>query len=657
MEFKMRRFAIAILFSLSLNVIRAQVPEDIRLTIERYLETLETNADYTQIYEDLTAFIDKPVNLNRATVDELLNFPLITPVQSTAIVSHREKYGLFLHISELQVLGFTPDQIKALQIFVNISPNAGELIKNFGNSLPLGKLEWVNTVKRRYPDPTEIYAGDLFQASTRLRYTLAGRYSFGITAEKDPGELWWKNGPDYLSAHAAIYNLGVVKTLVAGDYLLSLGQGLVMGSGIGIGKSASVLNIKRAQPALKAYRGVNEFLFLRGLATTLRFGKLEITAATAQNALNARLGDTATFGNSFTSVDLDGLHRNNAELAGKAVLSRRINGLWLNRNGRKGNAGLGMTHFQTNLAQEISDDLYKLFYPAGKTQTFVHAWQGHTLGRLHLFSEWARQLEEGKNALAAGALISLGKWTELALHYRDYSPGFISPFSTSFGNSAQNERGFYSGIKVNFTRKISLSHYSDVWIQPWLNSRLFAPSYNTEMLWQLDVAVTKKTQMYLRMRQLNRPISETAGQMKGTDQYSVRMIRGNITAQVSEFSRMELRVEHSLNTTKGVEENSSLFYAEYTGRLRKSKTQLIARYTLFNISGFYNRIYAYENQLLYDFGTVGFYGKGQSAYLLLSKNLTKTVKIGLRYATMNSVNSSGEPSVGQRIFAQIIWKP
>jgi len=653
----MKKLGLILFCLFGFATIRGQVPEDIRLTIERYLETLETNADYTQIYEDLTAFIDKPVNLNKATADELLNFPLITPVQATGIVAHREKYGPFLHISELQVLGFTPEQIRALQIFVSINPNAADILKTFGKSLSQGKWEWVNTLKRRYPDPGEAYAGDLFQASTRLRYTQAGRYSFGITAEKDPGELWWKNGPDYLSAHAAVYNLGAVKTLVAGDYLLSIGQGLVMGSGIGIGKSASVLNIKRSQPALKAYRGVNEFLFLRGMAATLKFRKWELTTATARNALNARLGDTASFGNSFTSVDLDGLHRNNAELAGKAVLDRRMNGMWLNHNGRIGNAGMGLTHFQTNLAPEKSEDLYKLFYPSGKTQTFFHAWQGHTLGRLHLFSEFARQLEQGINAISAGALISLGKWTELALHYRDYSPGFISPFSTSFGNSPQNERGFYTGIKVNFTRKISLSHYSDLWVQPWLNSRLYAPSYNTEMLWQLDIAVTKKTQMYLRMRQLNRPISEAAGALKATEMYSVRMLRANIAAQVSELSRIELRAEHSLNTTNGIKEKSSLFYAEYTGRLKKSKTQLIARYTLFNISGYYNRIYAYENQLLYDFGTVGFYGKGQSAYLLLTKNLSKKVKAGIRLATSNSVNSEGEASIGQRIFAQIIWKP
>jgi len=285
----------------------AQIPEDVKLTIERYLETLETNADYTQVYEDLIQFTEKPLNLNHAGVDELINFPLITPVQAAAIVSHRKRFGLFLQLAELQVASMEPEQIRALAPFVNISPGLEDRVKGFAGKLQQGKTELILTTKRRYPDPQEMYNADLMAMSTRLRYTLPGVYSFGITAEKDPGEYWWHKGPDYFSAHAAIYNFGAVKSLVAGDYVLSLGQGLVMGSGIGIGKSASVLNIKRSQPVVKAYRGVNEFLFLRGMASTLKLTKKwDFTVALASNGINARLGDTSVLGGEgFSSVDLD----------------------------------------------------------------------------------------------------------------------------------------------------------------------------------------------------------------------------------------------------------------------------------------------------------------------------------------------------------------
>jgi hypothetical protein len=641
------------------GLLRAQIPDDVKLTIERYLETLETNADYTQVYEDLIQFTEKPVNLNHAAVDEMMNFPLITPVQAAAIVNHRQRFGMFIQLAELQVLGFEPEQIRAVAPFVSILPGASDRLKNLAGQLQMGKTEVIITGKRRYPDDKEVFTSDRMALSTRLRYTLPGVFSFGVTAEKDPGEMWWNKGPDYYSAHAAVFNLGAIKTAVLGDYVMSLGQGLVLGSGIGIGKSANVLNIKRSQPAIKAYRGVNEFLFHRGASATVLLGKrLELMAAISSSGISARLADTSVFGsNSFSSVDLDGLHRTADEIATKSNLRRGMQGVWLNYNGRKGNLGGGVSIFNYNLAPGKSDDLYKLYNPTTSQQHFYHAWQGHTIGRLHVFSEWAWLAETRKHAVAVGALVSMGKWAELSVHLRDYAPGFISPYATSFGNAAQNERGCYMGLKFNVNKKLSISNYVDVWQQPWLTFRLYAPSRNQELLWQMDYAATKKTQVYLRYRHVVRAIQTTAGSAKAVTDYTINMVRVNLAAAVTQHGRVELRAEHSLNMNGPDAGHSQLFYAEYTTRYQPARLQLVMRYSMFDVSGYYNRIYAYENQLLYDFGTVAFYGKGRSAYALVTKSLNKKLKAGLRYGWMESINNPGEAAVwNRRIFAQLIWK-
>jgi hypothetical protein len=637
----------------------AQIPEDVKLTIERYLETLETNADYTQIYEDLIVFTEKPLNLNHVGVDDLINFPLITPVQAAAIVSHRRRFGLFLQLAELQVVGMEPEQIRAIAPFVNISPGLEDRVKGLAEKLQKGKAEVILTTKRRYPDPKETYNADLMAMSTRLRYTLPGVYSFGITAEKDPGEYWWNRGPDYLSAHAAIFNFGAVKSLVAGDYVLSMGQGLVMGAGIGIGKSASVLNIKRSQPMVKAYRGVNEFLFLRGAAATLKLGqKWDFTIALASNGISARLGDTAGLGGEgFSSVDLDGLHRTSNEIENKNNLRRNLQGYWLQRNGKTGSFGGGASLFSSNLQQSKSEDLYRLYNPTGKKQHFYHGWQAHTLGRLHVFSEWAWMAQTRRHAISAGALISLGKWAEWSLHLRDYAPGFVSPYSTAFGNANQNEQGLYMGLKMNFSRKLSLSNYCDIARQPWLTFRFYAPSRTQDLLWQLDYAATKKTQLYVRYRYITRSLQSNEATTKSVTSYTTHLLRVNINAAVTQSSRVELRAEHSFNADGPSAGHSSLFYGEYTTRINPGRWQLVMRYSMFDVSGFYNRLYAYENQLLYDFGTVAFFGKGRSAYLLATKPINKRLKAGLRYAWMESINSGDVlPTWNRRIFAQLIWR-
>src|SRR5688572_30521409 len=101
----MKRVFLAISLLAFSGFCRAQIPEEARDAVEKYLENTETDADFTQMLDELTAYLERPIRINSATLDELLRFPLISPVQALAIIQHRQKYGLFLHLHELQVAG------------------------------------------------------------------------------------------------------------------------------------------------------------------------------------------------------------------------------------------------------------------------------------------------------------------------------------------------------------------------------------------------------------------------------------------------------------------------------------------------------------------------------------------------------------------------
>jgi hypothetical protein len=380
--------------------LQAQLSEDARDVIEKYLENIETDGDFTQIIEDIEAYLDKPISINTASAEELMNFPLISPSEAASIVQHRITFGYFLRIDELQVIGLQPEHIRALSFFINTALPLSETLRGLGKRMQHGKLEIISTNKHKQPlDLPDSILGNLLQQSVRIRYTMPGHYSMGITAEKDAGERYWKKGPDFYSAHVFIQNIGKIQAFAAGDFLLSFGQGLVMGSGIGTGKSALVMNIKRNAPNLKPYRGVNEFLYLRGAATTLKFRKNEFTIAAARNGIDARISqDTSLFSDGFSSADLDGYHRNTTELENKNNAQRNLAGVWYQRRSNNGYFGGGITHFQYNIPLQKFGDLYRKFYPSGNTQTFYHAFQAHTLGRFHLFSEWAYQAESQRKA-------------------------------------------------------------------------------------------------------------------------------------------------------------------------------------------------------------------------------------------------------------------
>ena len=68
----------------------------------------EVELDYSHLTDVLDQYFDEPLDLNKATRDELLELELISEAQITALELHREKFGDLLSIYELQSIdGFT----------------------------------------------------------------------------------------------------------------------------------------------------------------------------------------------------------------------------------------------------------------------------------------------------------------------------------------------------------------------------------------------------------------------------------------------------------------------------------------------------------------------------------------------------------------------
>lgn len=609
--------------------------DDVREIIEKYLEYTESSADYTQILDDLTSYTERPILLNKASAEELMNFPLLSANDASAIINHRITYGPLLSFAELQVLGFSIEQIRAIMPFASLETSFQTKLEDLGQALKNSKTLVLNTHKFKSPSPAPGGSlGNNHQTNLRIRYSIPGKYSIGLTAEKDPGEMYWNKGPDFYSAHAFFQNVGHIKALALGDYLLSFGQGLVMGSGIGIGKSALVMNVKRNAPNLKPYRGVNEFLYLRGAAIHFNFRKFEIIAAAAINKMDSRLlSDTGALSGLFSSTDLDGYHRTLSETENKSNGQRTMVGTWVQHRDKRGILGIGGNYFQYDKSVNTYEDLYRKYYPTGNQLAFIHFFQAHTLGRNHVFSEWAFCPTNGTKAISAGVLTSLGKNVDFSIHFRNYDPGFNSPFSTAFGNGNQNETGLYTGLKVTLSPKLTLSHFTDFWSNPWLTYRVWSPSKGTDMLYQLEYAPKKKTQMYVRFRNQNKAVNVSGAEpIKRAGENKIYNLRLHLNSAIGDNYQLQLRGETAQNFGDVGHSISSLAFIQINKSL--TNTKLIARYTLFNVPSYYNRIYAFENQLQYDFGTVAFYGKGAEIFLMINQKMSRRWKAACRASRM-----------------------
>jgi hypothetical protein len=77
---------------------------DLQHFIERLFPFQEEEIDYEAIYELLLELYQSPLDLNRATAEELLATFLLSPVQIQSLLAYRNEQGDFLSIYELQAI-------------------------------------------------------------------------------------------------------------------------------------------------------------------------------------------------------------------------------------------------------------------------------------------------------------------------------------------------------------------------------------------------------------------------------------------------------------------------------------------------------------------------------------------------------------------------
>lgn len=657
----MVKIVFAILSIIPLTIF-SQVIDPLETIIERYLENVESTADYTQIVDDLKRFESNPMNVNTASVQELVTFPFFSSTQAAFIARHRNRFGNFIDMAELQVLGFSPVFIQFMMPYLSVRESEIQSLKNLAKMWDKGKGEFSFTSGKKSPALVSSYEGNLWSQQLRLRYKVPGVLSVSLNTDKDPGEVLYRKsnpakGLEFLSGHVSIHNIGHINDFVLGDYVLQVGEGLVMGSGIGIGKSANVMSLKRGGTYIRPYRGINEFLFHRGAATAISLGKFTINMAFAKNRLDAALSrDTLESNESFTSVDLDGLHRTPSELEKKGQLEKQLVHTGISFAGKKGSWGTSYTGFKYSSSLQKADKLYAIHRPEGTELNYVNLYQSHVLGNVLVFSEWAYGLDNSSYALAAGALTSIAPKLDVGLHFRDASENYLSPNSTAFAATSSPERGLYFSSKINFNRRFALSMYKDVFKNKWLGFGKSNIYTSNDLLLQLDMKPNRKTHVYLRGRSYDKFRDDKSGEFLVLNRMRIKQFRIHFQSDLTKHFKFETRGEWNISQSVSSKNRAALVYLDFKRKFSYASQSLAARYSVFNIPDFNARIFAFEDQIQYLFSIAGYYGRGHSFYLVYSAKPTRKIKVSARYGLNQYENLSGKKFERTSLFLQFLYR-
>lgn len=434
--------------------------------IEQFIEQIAENSeneniDFITLFDVLTIFFEKPINLNKKDIDEdLRQLVLLSDFQIANLKQHIAINGSLMTIYELQAVpGFDLQTIRSIMPFVAVNSNfdsphtsTKDLFSNATNELFL-RYSRVVEDQKGYEEITDenwlasnnkVYLGSPDRMYVRYRFKYLTNLSIGITAEKDAGESFFGNqrandlfniktqkGFDFYSAHFFIKNVGPIKALAIGDYQAQFGQGLTFWSGLAFGKSATIITSKRNAIGLRPYSSVDENLFLRGAAATLKvtkyfeftaFGsnkKIDANATIVSDTING-VFDEQIFVSSFQNT---GSHATVSELRNKSSILETIIGGNFAFKSRKLSVGVTGTHINYN--GNVSRVLvpYSQFQFNQNSNTVIGTDYNLIVKNFNFFGEVARSANGG-NALLTGVLASLDPKVTFSAIYRNYSKDF-----------------------------------------------------------------------------------------------------------------------------------------------------------------------------------------------------------------------------------------
>lgn len=666
----MKKFFILVLFSLILekeNLLHAQVDttngDD---PLNQQIEILSENggaedADYTALTENLQYYKEHPLNLNTATREELIDLGLLSDIQINNLITHRERFGALISIYELQAIdGFDLASIYILLPYVKVADrfNTGhftikEMFANGRHEIVMRGQRIVEEQKgftdadsaTLADSPNSRYLGDPYRIYTRYRFTYGNFVSWGITAEKDAGEEFFKgsqpNGFDFYSAHFGIRNIGAVKSAVIGDYQVSFGQGLVAWTGYAFGKTSATVNTKRNALGIRPYTSVDENKYFRGGAATMKFGPLETSAFFSLRKRDANVAAVDTNGTDIeilevSSLQQSGLHSTPAELADKHTLQEIIYGG--NVAFRKNRYAFGFTaiHSQYDSPLKRTLDLYSQFEFSAQQNTVMGADYNFIVRNFNFYGEAARSANGGL-AFSNGVLISMDPRLAFTIHQRWFGRDFQNLQANTFSESTlpANERAIYFGIQAKPHRKVMLSAYYDLVKYPWMKFSIDAPSFATDFLIQLNFTPDKKTDMYVRYR--HRDKFTNANDPDSEIDYIIPVVqenwRFNISYPVGKSWKLKNRIEYvQFHPSNEVMQTGLAIYQDVTFKKMGSPVAFTARYALFQTDSYDARIYAYENDMPLAFSIPSYYGKGSRVFLLINWDVTRRFEIFFRIA-------------------------
>ena len=601
-----------------------------------------TDIDLSELIEMDVFFTREKFNINCLSPEVASQILQLTDKQYYQLQLYIEEYGELLSLYELLAIeSFSEEDLQRILSFITIDKipkkNSFRAIFYRPKQEFLFRYEQVLENKVGYDTTrTTHYLGSPQKFVFRYKYGTR-HLSFAISGEKDPGEQFFrgaqKTGFDHYSFHITLKDLGILKTLVLGNYRVNLGQGLVAGSGLIGSKGGQVKAIRKFSTAIQPVAPMSEGNYLHGIGTVLGTNRYSGVFFYGHRRYDGDVWEEE--GNRFfeSSLNINGFHRTTREIEKKNALTQYLYGTNFKYKGALWQAGIQAlySHFSAIITE--NDAAYKLFDFTGERYYIVGIDYQTLIKKNILFGEIALSNHQAL-ALLQGFILQPDPQMNIGIMFRYYHPKYISLTANAFGERShvRNETGLYLVSDIILGRKTTLSLYSDFYLFPWLQYRIDKPTLGLELSGKLRRDIVRNAKMEIRYqykkREVNSSINPYIKEITPLHRHKCRGVifyspLPNIVLK-TQIDFIFNQIDDVLSRKKGI-----LIFQDINLSFPKVNIETKCRIAFFDTDSYEERLYAYENDLYYSFNITGYYYQGWRGYFMIKYRI-RFIDLSLR---------------------------
>ena len=576
-----------IIFLLLANLpVQAQIDQE---ELETFNDGLSANL--VQDQEQLSHWLQDPLNLNEATMDQLLQLPGMDNIRAHQLTEYRRLVGVIRSKYELIDLKHWDQKfISSIESYIILGPLQRKKNMLYG----YWKHELIIRSKRVIEKPLGAregqYIGDALNHYLRYTGNKSKRIQWGLAMEKDAWEPFYhkEKWRSHRSGFVQIRPEWMgIKTILLGSFRLSIGQGIVLKDGFRPSTGPQIRNTGIIQ--LRGHASSNESnfqngIFIRGSLWQVHYG---IWRSATRRSMRYD-----TLSQSLVTWYSDGIMRTEGR-----------NSFF--NNSKEGRIG-GFLHYQSPAFQlvtalerrswswEFQKEGRRLVHIQNWTSAFVYR---NSWGSIR--TEYAHS--EGRNAMEAELLLIPDDQWKIR-----WVNGFVQTHrqrtAPNFAQSIRDFQGQLSTLEC-FWNPFPFQHFY---------MRLSNSVHRRDATPGSPIEVQKRWSAQHRY-ELRSGLS-----IRTDVQYDQQEQRTQFRFQFrKKHHRIQLTLRGQWNKSEIGE--GSLAFIDCQNQLGE-KSRLYARFSIFQTTDFNHRLYAYENDVLYAFSVPAFYGNGHRFYLMIKMN-------------------------------------